>query len=196
MNTGSNKNSKNTRSQADGGRPTAAEPRMVYANSDQVRTQGLVWLLTIVSSLLAYVVVAYIIHNNYHPNIDAQHEQARELLIQYGGVRPEPVEALLARVGVFVIGLSLMAFYYLLSKMERIRQLAQSQFFNIISFACFAGIVALIYYDFAALNPFGKTTEIQYKITGTTFRKRISTFSLMAFLQVIIYCFTPLFWCR
>ena len=156
MSTGSNKNTKNTRSQIESVKQQTPAGKVTFANPDLLKSEALVWLLSICTSLLIYLVVAYIIHNNYHPNIDAQKEQAKDLLIQWGGVRPEPVEALLTRVGVFVIGLSLMACYYFFSKMARIKELAQSQLFSIISFTVFAGIIGLIYYDFAALNPFGK----------------------------------------
>ncbi len=124
--------------------------------SGPLKEEALVWMCTILCAVGLYYVIGSIIHSIYHPDIAALQETARKLLIQAGGVRPEPVESLLTQVGIVTIGLGLLGFYALFSKMAALRAQAHKPFFTIFSSICAVAILALIYIDFAAPNPYAK----------------------------------------
>jgi hypothetical protein len=119
-----------------------------------VREETLVWIFTIVCSLLVYFFAGNIISNVYKPDLGALFKIAEKIVIQPGGVHPEPVESMLAQAGVVVIGLCLLVFYWLFSKMAAIRNLAAQPIFHIITGTAAIVIAALIYVDFSAQNPF------------------------------------------
>ncbi|MCD6013480.1 MAG: conserved rane protein of unknown function [Flavipsychrobacter sp.] len=136
-------------------RPKAA-PVVQDDESGPLKEETLVWICTILCSVIVYYIVGSIIHSVYHPDIAALKEIANKLLIQAAGVRPEPVESLLTQAGIVTIGLSLLGFYALFSKMTALRAAAHKPLFTVISCASAVAILALIYVDFSAPNPYAQ----------------------------------------
>src|SRR4051812_35016744 len=131
-----------------------------------LKEETLVWIVTILCTLAVYLVTALLIQNVYHPDLGPLKETARQLLIDPGSVRPEPVEAMLFRVGVGEIAMGLLVFYSLFSKMKALRAQAAKPFLMIISALCLLAFAGLVYADFAALNPYGKDIQNGRDLVG------------------------------
>lgn len=131
-------------------------PAMQDDKSGPLKEETLVWICTILCSVIVYYIVGSIIHSVYHPDIAALKEIANKLLIQSAGVRPEPVESLLTQAGIVTIGLSLLGFYAVFSKMAALKAAAHKPFFTVASIASAVAILALVYMDFSAPNPYAK----------------------------------------
>jgi len=132
----------------------ALVPHSNPIESLQTKEKTLVWIFSIVCALLGYAGIAVIIQNVYTPDIDSLKKTGEKLLI--GGCRPEPMEALLFRLAIIIIPLSLLGFYVLFSKIQIIKRLARKPFFMLLSVLSVVFIIAMVYYDFVAKNPFGK----------------------------------------
>ncbi|HMG66950.1 MAG TPA: hypothetical protein VK588_04655, partial [Chitinophagaceae bacterium] len=122
----------------------------------ELKEETMVWLLSILGAVMAYVVATFVIRKVYHPDIKSLLETARNVLISPESARPEPVEAMLFRVTVVVFTLGLLCFYVFFAKKQFVKDLSQKPIFMISSGLCVAFLVAMIYYDFAAQNPFVK----------------------------------------
>lgn len=120
-----------------------------------LRSEVLRWLLSLTGSLLVYWLVATIVVQVYHPDIDALKKAAEEIFFETYTVRPEPVEALLFRLGIVIIIPSLLGFYALLSKRKFIAKLAAGPVYPLLSLVVPLSLCWLIFSDFVALNPFG-----------------------------------------
>jgi len=116
--------------------------------------ETMVWVCTILCSFLVLFVAAFIIRSLYHPDISALIANAQRELIVPGAVRPEPVESLLTRAGIVILGLCLPGFYMFFSRSNALRSMAKGQVFNVITCLCAVAIVVLLYADFSAQNPF------------------------------------------
>ncbi len=126
------------------------------ADDNPLKEETLKWVLSIVCSLLVYWVVAHLVISMYHPDTNAMIEKGKELLFDYGAVRPEPVESMLFRAGVVVILSCIAGFYTLFSKAKFIKDMAEKPVFTVLSSACFAAVLAMVYFDLAAQNPYVK----------------------------------------
>ncbi len=136
-----------------------AKPRAEKAPMEDdpvLKEQVLNWILSICGTIFVYWCVAHIILKVYHPDISSALADAQRLLIEPGGSRPEPMEAMLFRVGVVVIVLGLLGFYSLFSSMQAIKDIARKPLFLIISLIPVALLVFMVWMDFTAQNPFVK----------------------------------------
>ena len=116
----------------------------------------LVWLFSMFCTAFVYWCVAQVIVSVYHPDINASLAEAQRVLIDTTGCRPEPVEAMLFRVGVIIMVLGLLGFYTLFSKMQFIKDIARKPLFLVISLIPLALLILMIWLDFTAQNPFVK----------------------------------------
>jgi len=134
-----------------------AENEIELKETLETKEKSLVWIFSIICALLVYAGIAVIVQNVYTPDISLLKVTAGKILIGNGGyIRPEPVEAMLSQLALIIIPLSLLGFYVLFSKMPLVKKLAGKPFFMFLSTISVACIIAMVYYDFAAQNPFGK----------------------------------------
>ena len=122
--------------------------------SPALKEEILTYTLSVVCAIITYVASALAVQKVYHPDIDSLLASAKVLLMDTSTVRPEPMEALLFRLGVVIIIPGLIGFYILFSKMQAVKQLAQKHFFLFFTTFCALCIIAMIYFDFAAQNPY------------------------------------------
>ena len=182
--------------------PVSEPVDAIATNEDQLALQEEIirWILSIFCALGVYLLVANIIKSVYHPDINVLLQDAQKLLLEPGGVKPEPVEAMLFRSGVVVILLSLLAFYTLFSKAQFIKNMAQKQTFLVISGICVVVIAAMIWLDFSALNPFfsadGSQAQNARDMTGrTNFDFYFGGFFLGKYLLFYTFILVPLIAC-
>ena len=121
-----------------------------------IKEEMLRWIFSVFSALFVYVCAAWLIQKVYNPDVSSLLASAARLLIEPGAARPEPMEAMLFRVGVVVMSLGMLGFYLLFARMAQLRSLAQKPAFLVISTLCVAIIIALFYIDFSAANPYMK----------------------------------------
>jgi hypothetical protein len=120
-----------------------------------LREETLTWIFTIVSSILVCSGLALLISRIYHPDIASLKAIGYQLLITSSAVRPEPVEGLLAKLAAVMMPLLLFGFYHLFSKSKWTASLANKKAFTPLSILFVSLIIALGYFAFSALNPFG-----------------------------------------
>ncbi len=120
------------------------------------------WLLSVLGGIALFLPVAFIIQKIYHPDIAQRMETAKKLLISSSMVMPEPMEAMLFRVGIVTIFLGMLGCYQLLSKSKLPRSLTASSFFRAFSALVLLLVIAIFYFDFAAPNPFPDGPEQGY----------------------------------
>lgn len=120
------------------------------------KEEAMIWLLSVLGALVVYGIVALIIQQVYHPDTAAALDAAKKLLISPESARPEPTEAMMFRAAVVVLPLCLLGFYSLLSGRQQVRDMAHKPMFMILFGLCIVFLVGMIYYDFAAQNPFVK----------------------------------------
>ena len=111
------------------------------------------WSFCIVCTILLFGSLGFLITKIYHPDTSSIVQAALEKCIVID-FKPEPVEALLYRLGLLIIPSSLLFFYFLstkpfFSKLTQNKGLA----YSLILLAT-AGIAFLTYYVFAQQNPF------------------------------------------
>jgi hypothetical protein len=135
---------------------TAARPEVKISNDNVLNEEVLRWILALLCTLFVYWCIAGIVQKVYHPDASLSLAEAKRVLIEPEGARPEPMEAMLFRVGVIVITLGLLAFYWLFSRMKLIKEMAAKPLFLIISILPVALLVLMIWLDFTAQNPFVK----------------------------------------
>lgn len=130
-------------------------PKVSKETSD-FRQEAMVWILSMLGAVIMYGLIAYIIKSVYNPDTKAMIDEAKKLLISPEASRPEPVEAMLFRAAVVVLPLGLLGFYAVLSKKQQVRDMAGKPVFMALTGIVAVLLVAMIYYDFAAQNPFVK----------------------------------------
>ncbi len=163
-----------------------------------VREETIRWIFSIICSLLVYWVVAKIAQSVYNPDLNELAKIAIDKLVEPGYVRPEPVEALLFRLGVITILPCLLIFYNLSGRMKGLKGLAEPFTFRIVSIICLLLLAGLVYKDFSASNPFGPDTgEVAQNkrdgISHTNFDFYFDGIFLGDFLWVYILAVVPLF---
>ena len=121
-----------------------------------LKTEAVVWILTILSAILLFGIAALIIQRVYTPDINELMGVAGRQLINPTAARPEPVETVLFWVGFVIFTLGGYLFYALISRLKLPKSLAEGPFFVGLTLVCALASAALIYYDFTAQNPFGK----------------------------------------
>lgn len=131
-------------------------PAVVAEEDPVLKEEILRWILSILGTLVAYWCVAFVIQKAYHPDTSAALAEANKLLIEPGAARPEPMEAMLFRAGVVVITLGLLSFYAFFSKAAFIKELAKKSSFMVVSLIPVVLIAFMLWFDFAAQNPFVK----------------------------------------
>ncbi len=120
-----------------------------------LKEEMLRWIFSILGAVLIYYIIASIVHNVYHPDIELLNKKVSDLLIEPFYARPEPMEAMLFRLGVLTIVPATLGLYALLSRTKWISSLAGKPAYLLITGACLLAIAALIYFDFTAANPYG-----------------------------------------
>ena len=120
-----------------------------------LKEETLKWILSIVCSLLAYLVVAIIVFHVYHPDINSIIEAADKKFLYPGLANPKPMESLLFRLGIVTIIPGLPGFYIFFSKHKLPEKMVGRPIYLFLSILCILFLIALIYFDFTALNPFG-----------------------------------------
>ncbi len=138
----------------------------------QIKETTLIWLFTILSTILVFSCLALLISDIYQPDVASLKSHAGKVLIDNGLVRPEPKEALIFLSGLFTIPIGLFLFFRFYSKNLLIKKLPNTPYFNIIAGAGLMGLIALVYSDFTAINPFsenaGDTPIISRDYAGPT----------------------------
>lgn len=119
----------------------------------KLNTETLYWIFSIISGLIIYYIVAQLIQSSFHPDVESILKFGKEISF-VNSARPEPMEALLFRAGVVTMILCILIFYYIFSKIEIVKNLAQKSFYTYFSSGCFIILVYIIYSSFAANNPF------------------------------------------
>jgi len=84
----------------------------------QLKEECLRWIFSIAGALLVYFIVAAITLHVYHPDMDHLYKVAGEVLAEPNHALPEPMEAMLFRLGIVTILSFLCLFYILLSRMK------------------------------------------------------------------------------
>ena len=127
------------------------------------------WICAIGGSISLYVLVAAIIEKTYHPSIAGSMAKAQQLLVSgTANVLPEPVEAMLFRVGIVILFFGMLLFYGLAQKARWITRLAKTSWYLPVALISVLAVIALFYFDFAALNPFPDEPQPGYPIVGQT----------------------------
>ena len=122
----------------------------------EIKEATLIWLFTLLSSLLVFSGLALIISGIYQPDIATLKSVAGKVLIDNSLVRPEPKEALIFLSGLITIPLCLFLFFRFYSKNSLTQKLPNTPYFNIIAGAGLVALIALVYSDFTAINPFSE----------------------------------------
>jgi hypothetical protein len=134
----------------------ATEP-VEAANAEEttsLKTETVRWILSIACSVLVYAIVAFIVKKTYHPDTGALMEYANRILAKADATRPEPMEALLFQLGVIIIIPGMTLFYVLFSRHRLSNATAAKVLLPTIVLTA-AFIIAMVYFDLAAANPFG-----------------------------------------
>lgn len=117
-----------------------------------LKREVLTWILTVCSALFTYLALALLIAAIYHPDVDALRAIAEQNLISPALARPEPMEAMLFRMGVIIVVPSLCLYYMLYTKASFVARMAESSWFNYISVAFTLILAVFICAGFAAHN--------------------------------------------
>jgi hypothetical protein len=162
-----------------------------------LKEESLRWIFSIAGAVLVYVVVAMVVLNIYHPDTELLKKIANEQLAETFYARPEPMEALLFRLGVLIILPGILCFYALLLKIKFIGKLAKDPYYRVITVLCLVFAVALIYFDFAALNPYGPESGEQAQnkrdaVSVTNFSFYFDGIFLGSYLWVYVFAIVPL----
>ncbi len=110
------------------------------------------WILTICSSVLVYIIIAINVRLTYQPDIESLNAIAKKILLLPNLALPEPMEALLFRLGIVTIIPGLVVFYILFSRMPFTATLTQKRSFPVISILSVIATAAVIFISFAAHN--------------------------------------------
>jgi Concanavalin A-like lectin/glucanases superfamily len=166
----------------------------------QLREEALRWILSILAAIVVYLVVAAITLNVYHPDIEQLRKMADELLLpDVGNIEPEPMEAMLFRLGIITIIPSLLGFYTLLCRINFVKTLAAKKTFMVLSALCVAAVAAIIVIDFTATNTSDNTSRFVSLATGevpnTNFNFFFDGFFLGKYLPVYALIVVPAVWC-
>ncbi len=131
-------------------------------NQDQlllVRQEAVKWVLSILGALAVYAIVAAITLSVYHPDIDQLNKTASDILAEAWQAVPEPMEAMLFRLGVITILPALCGFYVLLSRSTLPGKLAAPAPFLTLSSLFAAAIAIMVIYDLCAQNNSDNTSR-------------------------------------
>lgn len=121
--------------------------------------EAMKWVLSIVCATFVFVCIGKIITLVYNPDIPKMLEEAKKIFYDIGGVRPEPVEALLFRLGIVFYVPSIFGFYVFFSRDKFKKLFTDKTFFLYISLILLALIVILLCCDLTAINPFGPKSK-------------------------------------
>ncbi len=117
-----------------------------------IKSEILRWIFSITGAALVYFIAALLVQATYHPDIEQLNKTAKTVLIEYNKAIPEPMEALLFRLGIIIVLSFLFWFYFLFYKSEWIRFLTEKPVSRIVSIIAVAALIALIFAAFAAPN--------------------------------------------
>lgn len=165
-----------------------------------IKEELLRWALSAVTVLVAYMLLAWIVTQVYHPDIDAILREAKELLI-YGDTSPEPVESMLFRLGVFTIIPGLLGAYALYSRSSIIKKLSSGNAWLIISLLCAAAVIVLLYAGLTAPNPFGTEAgspaakNVRDRVGGSNFHFYFADLFLGEYWGLYLLIILPLVAC-
>jgi hypothetical protein len=126
----------------------------LHGSNTALKEEILRWILSITCAIVLYAIAAIILSAVYEPDVEWLHAVARERLIRPEIATPEPMEALLFRLGAIITIPSLLGFYALFSKTGIAKKLAAKPAFSIISLTSVALVAALIFIGFAAPNSY------------------------------------------
>src|SRR5437763_1179956 len=113
--------------------PAAISSAVADDSQSVLKEELLRWTGTIFCTVIAYVVIALIAYLLYHPDIAALKATAKHVLVEPQCTLPEPMEALLFRLGVIVIPLGLYFFYRALPHWALFKTFMRSKTFLIVS---------------------------------------------------------------
>ncbi|MCW3123138.1 MAG: conserved rane protein of unknown function [Flavipsychrobacter sp.] len=171
-------------------------------NPDQLtelKEESLRWILSILGALLVYLVVTLITLQVYHPDIDHLHKVAEQVLAETWNVRPEPMEAMLFRLGVVAIIPSLLGFYILLSKTKLPVSLTGKWPFLFITSFFVLLVAVMIIAGFLAQNTSDDTSRIAAVgsdgQSDTNFQFYFNSFFLDKFFWIYVPVIAPLACC-
>lgn len=162
----------------------------------QLREEALRWIFSILGAIAVYLVVAAITLNVYHPDIEQLRKIADELLLpDVGDIRPEPMEAMLFRLGIITIIPSLLGFYTLLCRINLVKTLTAKKTFMVLSALCVTALAAMIVIDFTATNTSDNTSRFVSLATGdvpnTNFNFFFDGFFLGKYFPVYVLIVVP-----
>lgn len=134
--------------------PVAAVAAAVpQPENNWLKEETLKWIFSITGATALFYVIGKMIFASYHPDVKALIDMANQISFA-GGARPEPVEGLLFRIGIFVLTLGTLGIYHLLSKTELAKKLSEGPAITAVGTTAVLAIALMIYLDFAAANPF------------------------------------------
>ena len=172
---------------------------MNLADPLQLKEEGLCWIFSILGALLVFFIAAVIAQNVYHPDIDHLYKVAYQLLVEPKVARPEPMEAMLFRLGIITILPSLCLFYMLLSKVRLAAAFTGKRPFFSLSVIFVALVLVIIIFGFLAANTSDNTSRIIPLGTGeasnTNFRFFFSGFFLGNYFWIYTLIIFPLVCC-
>jgi hypothetical protein len=122
------------------------------ADNLALRIEILRWIFTIACAIATYVVIALVVWATYEPDVAALTATAKQILLMPELALPEPMEALLFRLGILTIDPGLAEYYILFSRTRFISSLARSKYFNYVTAASMVLVSAIIFIAFAAHN--------------------------------------------
>ncbi|MDL2312553.1 hypothetical protein LJC68_06720 [Bacteroidales bacterium OttesenSCG-928-B11] len=166
-------------------------------------------ILAIFSTLISYSLVALLVTYFYNPDVESLRAISNEVLI-LGGSNPEPKESLLFRLGVLLIPLFLLLYFYILNT-PRLSKIKWNKFFLLSSILFLLFTFAVFFIGFKANNPnyvevvqgnnYANSRDTQFasnfdfyfneSIINQNIGTYITVFLFVFLLPLIIYRFYP-----
>ncbi|MCW3123137.1 MAG: conserved rane protein of unknown function [Flavipsychrobacter sp.] len=171
---------------------------MELTHQTKFKEEATRWILCICGSLLFYSFIACIVLSLYHPDIEVLKTLAQKSFTEPWLTRPEPVEALLFRLGILIIIPGLLIAYIIFAKLNLTR-FVSGKYFYIASLTCLLFITMLIIAGFTANNPFGPNSgdvaQNKRDSSFTNFDFYFNGTFLGSYLWLYALLFVPLIFC-
>jgi len=175
---------------------TAPDVSSADEQANGLREESLRRVFSIIGAIMVYLVIAVIILQVYHPDVAALKILAHKILAEGDAASPKPLEALLFRCAVITMVPAMFGFYVLFPRIQIVKKLTSAGWFTFLSALLLVFIICLVYFDFAAANPFaaeeGHWANTSRDITGkTNFEFYFSGFLLGDYLWAYLFIIVP-----
>jgi len=146
------------------GKPSRARLPILWAGSDSKAWSNEFnrWFLTIISALLAFGVIAFLIVTFYHPDIQKAVDTAKRVALFYAPnlFSPEPVERILYLSAVLTLPLLLAGFYFIYGKLfGAVKPKFYQYLFPAEIVIAVILLITLAWLGLHAANPFGNESQ-------------------------------------